>query len=147
MSLSHFQSEFEKLMNRDYFSDKIHALRAEAFSKFLNTGIPTQKWEDWRFTNLTRIAKGEYRISETQDGPNGKIDEKFSLVPVGETLSDILEIPIKFSHDCISEDAINVTIGLHPGEVHLLENLRFTLEKLTMILSLQENSPGMGKFT
>jgi len=57
--------------------------------------------------------------------PNGKIDEKFSLIPVGETLSDILEIPIKFSHDCISEDAINVTIGLHPGEVHLLENLRF----------------------
>jgi len=57
--------------------------------------------------------------------PNGKIDEKFSLIPVGETLSDILEIPIKFSHDCISEDAINVTIGLHPGEIHLLENLRF----------------------
>jgi len=59
--------------------------------------------------------------------PNGKIDEKYSLVPVGEALSDILEIPIKFSHDCISEDAINVTIGLHPGEVHLLENLRFHL--------------------
>ena len=57
--------------------------------------------------------------------PNGKIDEKYSLVPVGEALSDILEIPIKFSHDCISEDAINVTIGLHPGEIHLLENLRF----------------------
>ena len=57
--------------------------------------------------------------------PNGEIDEKYSLVPVGEALSDILEIPIKFSYDCISEDAINVTIGLHPGEIHLLENLRF----------------------
>ena len=57
--------------------------------------------------------------------PNGKIDEKYSLVPVGEALSDILEIPIKFSYDCISEDAINVTIGLRPGEIHLLENLRF----------------------
>ena len=57
--------------------------------------------------------------------PNGKIDENYSLVPVGEALSDILEIPIKFSYDCISEDAINVTIGLHPGEIHLLENLRF----------------------
>ena len=57
--------------------------------------------------------------------PNGKIDEKYSLIPVGEALSDILEIPIKFSYDCISEDAINVTIGLHPGEIHLLENLRF----------------------
>ena len=59
--------------------------------------------------------------------PNGKIDEKYSLIPVGEALSDILEIPIKFSYDCISEDAINVTIGLHPGEIHLLENLRFHL--------------------
>ena len=59
--------------------------------------------------------------------PNGNVDEKLSLVPVGEALADILEIPIKFSHDCISEDAMNVTIGLHPGEVHLLENLRFHL--------------------
>ena len=57
--------------------------------------------------------------------PNGKINENHSLISVGEFLSDFLEIPIKFSNDCISEDSINVTIGLHPGEVHLLENLRF----------------------
>ena len=57
--------------------------------------------------------------------PNGKINEEFSLISVGEVLSDFLEIPIKFSHDCINEASINVTIGLHPGEVHLLENLRF----------------------
>ena len=77
--------------------------------------------------------------------PNGKIDEKYSLVPVGEALSDILEIPIKFSYDCISEDAINVTIGLHPGEIHLLENLRFHSGETIMILSLQANSLGTGK--
>ena len=57
--------------------------------------------------------------------PNGNISEDYSLISVGEVLSDLLEIPIKFSHDCISEDSINVTIGLHSGEVHLLENLRF----------------------
>ena len=57
--------------------------------------------------------------------PTGNISEDYSLISVGEVLSDLLEIPIKFSHDCISEDSINVTIGLHPGEVHLLENLRF----------------------
>ena len=57
--------------------------------------------------------------------PNGNISEDYSLIAVGEVLSDLLEIPIKFSHDCISEDSINVTIGLHSGEVHLLENLRF----------------------
>jgi len=57
--------------------------------------------------------------------PKGKINEDYSLISVGEVLSDFLEIPIKFSNDCISEDSMNVTIGLHSGEVHLLENLRF----------------------
>ena len=57
--------------------------------------------------------------------PNGSTNDNFSMISVGEVLSDFLEIPIKFSHDCINEDSINVTIGLHPGEVHLLENLRF----------------------
>ena len=57
--------------------------------------------------------------------PKGETNEDYSLISVGEVLSDFLEIPIKFSNDCISEDSINVTIGLHPGEVHLLENLRF----------------------
>lgn len=57
--------------------------------------------------------------------PKGKTNKDYSLISVGEVLSDFLEIPIKFSDDCISEDSINVTIGLHPGEVHLLENLRF----------------------
>ena len=57
--------------------------------------------------------------------PNGCTNDNYSMISVGEVLSDFLEIPIKFSHDCINEDSINVTIGLHPGEVHLLENLRF----------------------
>jgi len=57
--------------------------------------------------------------------PKGKTNEDYSLISIGEVLSDFLEIPIKFSDDCISEDSINVTIGLHAGEVHLLENLRF----------------------
>ena len=57
--------------------------------------------------------------------PNGSTNDIYSMISVGEVLSDFLEIPIKFSHDCINEDSVNVTIGLHPGEVHLLENLRF----------------------
>ena len=35
----------------------------------------------------------------------------------------------KFSNDCISEDAHDVTLGLRPGEIHLLENLRFHIEE------------------
>ncbi|GIS71994.1 MAG: hypothetical protein CM1200mP10_15710 [Candidatus Neomarinimicrobiota bacterium] len=57
--------------------------------------------------------------------------KSIALFPVGEALSDILEIPnLKFFYDCISEDAINVTIGFHPGEIHFLENLRFHLGEI-----------------
>jgi len=57
--------------------------------------------------------------------PNGKFDKKYSLIPIGESLASMLEIPIKFSEDCISQDAIDTSISLKQGEIHLLENLRF----------------------
>lgn len=74
MNLSNFQTEFDKMINRDYFSDKVHPMRQEAFSKFLEFGLPTKKWEDWRFTNLSSISKGKFRLSEIQDSPKGNID-------------------------------------------------------------------------
>ena len=57
--------------------------------------------------------------------PKGKVDSKYSLIPAGEKLAELLEMPIKFSEDCISEDAIDVSKNLKDGEIHLLENLRF----------------------
>jgi len=62
--------------------------------------------------------------------PKGKINPELSLMPTGEKLAELLEIPIKFSHDCISDDAINVSQSLQSGEVHLLENLRFYNEEI-----------------
>ena len=62
--------------------------------------------------------------------PNGSPSKKFSLMPVGEELAKLLEMPIKFSEDCISSDSIDTSIGLKPGEIHLLENLRFYNEEI-----------------
>ena len=61
--------------------------------------------------------------------PNGQVDSELSLIPTGETLADLLEMPIKFSGDCISEDAHDVSLSLRGGEIHLLENLRFHSEE------------------
>ena len=61
--------------------------------------------------------------------PKGKADNKLSLIPAGEKLAELLEMPIKFSDDCISEDAIDVSKNLKDGEIHLLENLRFYNEE------------------
>ncbi len=61
--------------------------------------------------------------------PEGNYNSKYSLIPVGESLAAMLEIPIKFSEDCISQDAIDTSLSLKPGEVHMLENLRFYKEE------------------
>ena len=61
--------------------------------------------------------------------PNGKKVEKLSLQPIGEELAGMLEMPIKFSHSCVSEDSLDTSLGLKSGEIHLLENLRFYSEE------------------
>ena len=62
--------------------------------------------------------------------PEGTYSDDLSLIPIGEHLASLLELPIKFSKDCISQDAIDTSLSLKPGEVHLLENLRFYNEEI-----------------
>ena len=69
MSVSDYKAEFEKMLNRDYFSKSLHSHRKEAFTQLEKTGFPTRKWEDWRFTNVSSISDGEFMISEISDAP------------------------------------------------------------------------------
>ena len=57
--------------------------------------------------------------------PNGQRVPESSLLPVAEDLETLLGQDIIFSQDCISKEAVDVSRGLAPGQVHLLENLRF----------------------
>jgi phosphoglycerate kinase len=61
--------------------------------------------------------------------PEGTYSDDLSLIPIGEHLASLLELPIKFSKDCISQDALDTSLSLKSGEVHLLENLRFHKEE------------------
>ena len=74
MSFSNYQNEFKKLLDRKYFSAVIHPLRKDAFSKLEKTGFPTQKWENWRFTNLSALTENHFLISEVNDAPQSKLD-------------------------------------------------------------------------
>jgi len=62
--------------------------------------------------------------------PQGQLDSNLSLIPIGEHIASLLELPIKFSDDCISQDAIDTSLSLKSGEIHLLENLRFNLGEI-----------------
>ena len=58
--------------------------------------------------------------------PNGKREPSMSLAPLVGPLSKALGgKPVAFADDCIGEAAASVVSGLGPGEVALLENLRF----------------------
>ena len=57
--------------------------------------------------------------------PKGKKDLKFSLAPAAKRLSELLSREVKFANDCIGEETKNMIDSLHPGEVVLLENVRF----------------------
>ena len=61
--------------------------------------------------------------------PKGKVSKEFSLLPVQKRLSELLGKTVLFADDCIGNDAQAKAQGLKPGEVLLLENLRFYAEE------------------
>ncbi len=75
--------------------------------------------------NTCLEAGGSVVLMSHLGRPHGKINNKLSLISVGEELAGLLEMPIKFSDNCVSDDAIDTSLSLKQGEVHLLENLRF----------------------
>jgi phosphoglycerate kinase len=64
-------------------------------------------------------------LGRPKEGPA----DKYSLRHVVKTLSELLKKDIKFADDCIGEQAKTLAASLQPGEVLLLENLRFYKEE------------------
>ncbi len=64
-------------------------------------------------------------LGRPKEGPT----EKYSLKHIVAPLSLILGVPVKFADDCIGQQAKELAGSLQPGEVLLLENLRFYKEE------------------
>jgi len=61
--------------------------------------------------------------------PKGKVAPEFSLRPVARRLGALLGMPVAFAGDCVGPDAEAAAAALNPGEVLMLENLRFHAEE------------------
>ncbi|WP_322409252.1 phosphoglycerate kinase [Microbacterium invictum] len=57
--------------------------------------------------------------------PEGAPDEKYSLAPVAQRLSELLGKPVAFARDTVGESAREAVAALDDGDVAVLENLRF----------------------
>jgi phosphoglycerate kinase len=61
--------------------------------------------------------------------PDGKVVDTLSLAPVAQHLSELLGGPVEMAKDCIGPEVEAQAKSLQPGQVLLLENLRFHKEE------------------
>ncbi len=61
--------------------------------------------------------------------PEGKKNLKYSLKPVANRLSELLNQDVKMFSDCIGSEIVNNTLQMKDGDVVLLENVRFYAEE------------------
>ncbi len=64
-------------------------------------------------------------LGRPKDGPT----DKYSLRHLVAHLSKLLSAPVKFANDCIGDETKKIASELKPGEVLMLENLRFYKEE------------------
>lgn len=96
--------------------------------------------EDYQVTDATRIKSAKPTIIKIlEDGgscilmshlgrPKGK-EDKYSLKHIVDKAEDILGVEIKFTEDCVGTEAQEAAKNIQPGEILLLENLRFHEEE------------------
>ncbi|MFH7016145.1 phosphoglycerate kinase [Flavobacterium sp. FlaQc-47] len=96
--------------------------------------------ENFKVTDATRIeaakptidailAQGGSVILMSHLGRPKGVEEKYSLKHILKTASEILGVEVKFAENCVGEVAQAAAKDLKPGEVLLLENLRFHAEE------------------
>lgn len=96
--------------------------------------------ENFNVTDTTRIeaakptidailAQGGSVILMSHLGRPKGAEEKYSLKHILKTASEILGVQVKFAENCVGEPAQTAAKELKPGEVLLLENLRFHAEE------------------
>ncbi len=76
--------------------------------------------------------------------PKGEVKEEYSLRPVADRLAELITAPVKFAGDIVGPDAKARAAALRPGEVLLLENVRFHPGETANDPALSRDLAGLG---
>jgi phosphoglycerate kinase len=93
--------------------------------------------EDGKVTDDTRLKAAKPTVDKLRAGgakvillahfdrPKGKVVPSMSLRPIVGPLSKVLGAPVAFAGDCVGPEAAKAVDAMQPGDVLLLENVRF----------------------
>ncbi len=111
----------KKVLLRVDFNVPINEFGVVANDKRIKEELPTINY---------MLAKGASIIIISHLGrPEGKVVKKYSLIPCAKRLADLLHHDVKFASDCVGPVANKMVQNLKPGEILMLENLRFQPEE------------------
>ena len=129
----------------------IHDLNVQGKRVLVRVDFNVPQDESGAITDDTRIAAAlptiQYLLGQGAKvilcshlgRPKGKVDPKYSLVPVGQRLQELLpDTTIWMADDVIGESAKTAVADMKDGEIVLLENLRFHAEE-------EANDPAFAK--
>ncbi|MCL1923431.1 MAG: phosphoglycerate kinase [Propionibacteriaceae bacterium] len=75
--------------------------------------------------NALRDAGAKLVIMAHMGRPDGEVNPKYSLKPVAQRLGELLGVEVALATDVVASSAQETVAGLNPGDVALLENVRF----------------------
>ena len=122
----------QKLINDNKINDKNILVRVDFNVPIDSNGIISDDkriMESLITINAISSNGGKCILMSHLGRPKGEKNLKYSLSVVAEYLSNVLNKPVLFSDDCIGEDNKEAINNMKPGDVILLENLRFYKEE------------------
>lgn len=114
--------------------------------------------ENLNVTDSTRILASKPTIEKVlNDGgsvilmthlgrPKDGFEDKFSLTHIAPTVSKVLNAPVTVANAIVGEDALKKSAELKPGQILMLENLRFNKEELAGDEELARRMSKLGDF-
>ena len=84
MNVSDYKVEYDKAIKHNLYTGKISDIKKQAFEKFLVLGLPTNKWESWRHTNLSRL--NNLKASSFNSLKNTSIGFNENKIPINKLI-------------------------------------------------------------
>ena len=133
----------------------IYDINFKAKKALIRVDVNVPLDETFHVTDATRIEAAKPTIDKIlADGgsvilmshlgrPKG-VQAEFSLQHIVGKVSEVLGLPVQFASDCMGEKAENAAAKLQPGDVLLLENLRFYAEEEAGDIEFSKNLAKLG---